>query len=1016
MGCCFSKELSRDNSEKTVLLEKSLEEKEPENKISKTLSLFFGALDSEELHSVGHGAGRVAGAQPCLGVLVQSGHTQGHKPTHLPNLISSSVPTFSARSDNSDGPVHSSGSISLEQSCGHPCDTLYRGAGSSRTCFENNGALSLVPKPLDWGVQEVSLVGRLVCPSTWASLIPGGKPAGKVQTSRHDESDLPGPFAREGEGANRVCMDLTSGRNSGESGFYSICVVDPSCLDAEEDLSLRLCAAAAVPECCSAVPFGEAPKGAWSLTCPSQGPGQLECLPSMPGTNEMKEVENEKTQLLTHNDLPCKINIGDVQAESLRADAYPGFCKDYPESCALHNSGIHPELNINTGTDSLTCVCAIPEEQERSGQVIPRGDSHAHLTNNAAGFERNCESGTVAIIVGQTLHFEKKGENDSTVHLRDSDGFLLDAGRLDSNLISVSPDGINADLKRCSTQEDFGNVCLPTLTDFREADPHRLHIDPGPKSSTGPRVTEELHPGQSGNLAAGNPHMTDEKLSLQSKGSPSHLDKGKVGTGKRASAWTPPCQLGVPVDVRSGGTWAQAYVGMPTEKDTDTEGLLQRTDPQDLTCSQQRLPGSRFVDDSRYPESHFISSTLLVTCPEKQKSKTGRNSKVDDEACSQISVRLENSEKESVRVHPRVTRDHDIEDVQTGSRTPSDWKPDAQNYNTLPRQESLPWVTSYTTASSDSEADQMKRSDEAHKVNDCGSEELDLMSPESQIADSCAQESGPDSSGENSAPTHVSSESFEVSAASEVSDLQVADAGEDMETCSQNTHRVDPIDLYGTRRHPLPSREGNARPTVATATFKAEVDFLGSPRMAFGKPGFCVTSEEQSCLLPTSPTTAISPNTEQLGPVVPGSSEMMIVPSVKDCFVALPEKGGHRSDLRSFPEERYSKFVNELSNYTVGELASQILPEGLTSSCDFPVGCVWTETSGGGALGPESTGGEDSHMEIQDWIVSSLWMQKPSYPPPVAADIVIWSWQDSGQLVSMCFLKIKTIWGVGHTL
>ncbi|NIG61038.1 la-related protein 4B isoform X5 [Pontoporia blainvillei] len=52
MGCCFSKELSSDNdSEKTGLLEKSVEEKEPENKISKTLSSLFGTFGDIERNS-----------------------------------------------------------------------------------------------------------------------------------------------------------------------------------------------------------------------------------------------------------------------------------------------------------------------------------------------------------------------------------------------------------------------------------------------------------------------------------------------------------------------------------------------------------------------------------------------------------------------------------------------------------------------------------------------------------------------------------------------------------------------------------------------------------------------------------------------------------------------------------------------------------------------------------------------------------------------------------------------------
>ena len=61
MGCCFRKELSSDNdNEKTGLLQKSVE-KEPESKISKTLSSLFSAFGDEELPSGGRRASVWAG-------------------------------------------------------------------------------------------------------------------------------------------------------------------------------------------------------------------------------------------------------------------------------------------------------------------------------------------------------------------------------------------------------------------------------------------------------------------------------------------------------------------------------------------------------------------------------------------------------------------------------------------------------------------------------------------------------------------------------------------------------------------------------------------------------------------------------------------------------------------------------------------------------------------------------------------------------------------------------------------
>ena len=85
MGCCFRKELSGDNdSEKTGLLQKSVEEKEPESKISTTLSSLFSAFGDEELP----GGGRRASVW--AGVLARLAHRQGPAPgscwTPLPCL------------------------------------------------------------------------------------------------------------------------------------------------------------------------------------------------------------------------------------------------------------------------------------------------------------------------------------------------------------------------------------------------------------------------------------------------------------------------------------------------------------------------------------------------------------------------------------------------------------------------------------------------------------------------------------------------------------------------------------------------------------------------------------------------------------------------------------------------------------------------------------------------------------------------------------------------------------------
>ncbi|XP_074841137.1 uncharacterized protein LOC142008105 isoform X2 [Carettochelys insculpta] len=79
MGCCFSKELTTSkNSEKTGLLQKSVEEEAPETRISKTLPSILETVESKELHAIEKTANGTAGL-----VSIECVHTDDCKESNI---------------------------------------------------------------------------------------------------------------------------------------------------------------------------------------------------------------------------------------------------------------------------------------------------------------------------------------------------------------------------------------------------------------------------------------------------------------------------------------------------------------------------------------------------------------------------------------------------------------------------------------------------------------------------------------------------------------------------------------------------------------------------------------------------------------------------------------------------------------------------------------------------------------------------------------------------------------------
>lgn len=1028
MGCCFSKELSGDNdNEKTGLLQKSVEEKEPENKISNTLSALFDTLEGEELYNVEHGASRAA-AQTDMWprVFVRSGHKRAHRPRLLFNSISSLIKCkFLARYENLDETDKNSGTAVIEQACETVCKGVCVDTANSTWGFsagvgsEEDECLSHVPGPSDPGVQEGALVNNHLCHHviTCKSSVVEKEIAVNVHISCDSENNALGGFGREMKGVNPICVDHKQCWNSRENEFYSISVVDCGSLDSNDKLYARRCGAAATEESHSAVNFEGVCRGAWPPDNVAQGLDDLEApqekLSShgLQGPTEVKEVSNEKTkpssELLTDSDLSCKVNTGDMQAESLRANTYTGFSKDYTESGASLNIGRIPESNTNIDTDSLECMCAIPEEGESrcSALVSPMGDSHVNLINDTSNAEQNGESEAVKASVDQSLSFEKVGEKNFIKSVKDSDYSNLDVNRSDNS-------------KRCITSVSFGNECLPVHPNFQEATPDRCD-DPRPEH-LGPAMMERQYSGGP-NLRTRNTQLvSEEELALQPENSSSYQDEdhGTRVFERRSLSHKDLC-----ADTGASITQAQICDLTCAVRTTNVEGLCQRTNTSDLRSSQEMPLNSETPDVPRCVQSNFMSSAFIFTCSEEEESETGLNHKTEDELCVKSSGngphKLENGEKQPLKANQRETSKNDKKNVNLDSKTVFYWETNKLKCKLVPGQDVMACISSSITIPSDLETNQIEKH-ETCRVNNYRHEDLHLVpSASSGTQVSGAEETSSCNCGEDPEQEQVSYTSTEVSDAlgtGAMTGYQPKLIGEEGEKgLYRERDNSDSSSSYC--RSPCGTNtcaQRNATAAVNRPTLNSEV-FVASSRANFGEMELHDTLAGYSCLAGLDPAqvdrhTAIPHDVLQTVPVNPGDSKEIVVPSNENHVLSFSEdavnifenplKGG----LQSFPEELYSQFLNELSYYPVGELANQVFSESLADGYRYPVGCLWTNTIMKGALENEQILSGDLHSQPQDFEISSFWMEKLPYQLPVAEDGIIWGWQNRGaQLVSMFY-------------
>lgn len=1035
MGCCFSKELSGDNdSEKTGLLQKSVEEKEPESKISKTLSALFDTLEGEELHNVECGASRAAAATVMWPkVFLRSGHKQTHRLRQSFNSVSSLMHKFLVRYENLDETDNkNSGTAAVEQASENVCETVCVDTDSTRGFSLGVGSkedecLSHVLGPSDQGVQEGALVNNCLCHHsvTCKNCVIAKEIAVNVHISCGNENNALGVSGREMKGVDPFCVDRKQCWNSRESKFYGICVVDPGGLDGNDEPCPRGCGAAAAEGSRSAVSSegvrrDNSAQGLGDLQAP-----QKELSPhGLPGPGEVKEVFIEKTkpssELLADSDPSFKVNTGAMQAELLRADIYSRLPKDYTESGALYNVGRIPESKTNIDTDSLECMCAIPEEESHSSALVsPMDDSYVHLINDTSSVDQNGESGVVKVSVDQSLNSEKEGENNFIKSLKDNDCSSLDVNRSDSS-------------KRCFTSVSFGNECLPVHAVFQEAAPNR-HVDPRPKHLVS-AMTVGQHHGD-GSLGTGSTQFASKgELALQPENSSFYQDNEMSifedeGQGKRAFERSSLSQEDLCAN--TGTSIAETQFSDLTHAmwATNVEGLCRRTDTLDLRNSQKVPPNNESRDGPRYIHSNIMSSAFIFTCTEEE-SETGLNHKTEDELRLKSSGsgphRLKNTEKQSLKANHRETSKYDVENVKLDSKI-FHWETNRLKCKAVPAQDVLACVGSSIIKTPGFEINQIEKH-ETYRVNDCRHKDH-LVSPVSSgVQMAGAEETSSFNHGGDPGQEQVSCTYAEVSDAlgtGVVAGHKPELVGEEVEeglywekdnSDSSSSYCRGPC---GTSRRAHHFAQRNATATVKGPTLNGEVGFVGSSRMNSGEMELCDTLAGYSCLADEDPAqvdrhiAVPSHNVPQAVSIIPGDSKEIVVPSSEDHVLLLSEdtvnisENPSKGDLQCFPEELYSQFLNELSYYPVGGLASQMFSESLADGCRYPAGCLWTNAVVKSALEDEQILSGDLHGQPQDFEICPFWMEKLPYQLPVTEDGVIWGWQNRGaQLVSMFYQSL----------
>lgn len=985
MGCCFSRELgSNSDGEKASLLQDSAGEGEPEHRRSTALSSLFDALEGEKRHR----AGAHLGPRPFVGPGLE-------RSAGSASSLGSPVPAWGGCSRRSDKNLETIAvergwdGVSDAHRVGAVCDLGF----SEGVCSQGDECPSGALLPPGGSTQEGAPVQSHGGPSPAACphLVPekGGLVGVEISGAA-----WPRTAGREMKGKDPVRAGHKAHRDLRGSEVYSICVIDPTCLDAAAEPGAPACGAAVLEDGRSAVPSEGLRRGAWPPEEAVRGPGQGELSPRvLPALEGMEEA------------FKGNANPGcELPTMSLRAFACPGSPNDHTESSASHYVGTLAESTSDTDAGSQGRGRAIPEEHGALSRelVSPTRGSHAGLLARSRG------SGAVAARGGRGVSSEKEREDNSLRLLDGDDSLSSDASRPDGRLFRERLARVDLSSERWVTSPSFGNECLPVHAGFQEVAPNRL-ADPGPEPPPGPAMVERQRWGGH-SLKRGSMELADKELSLQIESSSSSRDKDKMsifadeGHGQRALERRPSYLVNLRADPGPGEAQAQTCDLSGATRDMAMEQVFERKGTPALKASQEVPLGGEALDASRCRKNNVISSGFVFACTEEE-SENGWNFTTEDEMCVKNAEsdgqRLAGAGRESLKASLRETSENGGEHAKSDWKAAFNWEARAAAHGAAPSQDTQARSRSDRTERSGPGTGLGEESDEACRVKDRSHEDLDFAPPANQSSSSGEQGSPEEEKGSANSSGSAGPGPAQVF-------LQSAGGGRPAPAGGRGGGA-------GARAHRLPRRA--AEPALDGPAFGGRVDFVASPPVTCGETELGETLEGHSCVAAVDPgqvDRSIDPPRRvlQVVPAAPGGGAEMAAPRRGDRVLSLPADavtvptspaGG---GLQAFPEESYLQFSSGLACYPAGGFASQTFPGGLAGGCTAcQEGCPWALAVGKDAFEEEQMPDARLHGKLPDLEVALFWMEKPPYQLPVPEDAAIWGWQNRGGLLVSMFCQ-----------
>ncbi|XP_029403173.1 la-related protein 4B isoform X2 [Mus pahari] len=1016
MGCCFSKELSIDSdNEKIGLLQKCVEEKKPETKISKTLSSLFDTLEGEELHNVENGPSRAAaGVTVWTRVFTRSRHKQDHRSKQSLNSNSSTTYEFFYGSENLDDVNKNLDTVATEENYEFASDPL--GMNSDRqACSENDQPFPHVLMSSDQ--QEKTFVSdHLQC---YLATCKNSSEKGKVLNggiTSLNESNSVSVSAGELRNTTRICVGDKLCKNSRESRFYSICAVDLDCMDMDEGLFTPIYGTAA-EESHSAVtcqvfqedqPLDNREERTASDAIQKAGERKLQQEELLPqdvlGPYDKREVSSEKSELssdpLVDNAASAEALISDLQAEPLRAKVHAKFPNDHTVHSILHNTGLLPELTINIGSDSLQCMCA-------SGIGSQMGDSLVNLPSDNSDVDGIGEPAATAVSTFQSLNSKMEREQDSEKPLEGNDYFHISVSR-SGRILPFGLDKINLSPEKLASQSSDSEF-LPVHANFKEAALSKLD-GPNPISHPGPVCVEERHLGDS-DLETGSIQLANRgELFLSSEKSSTCQDEDKMSILETEShakrELKSRCQADVFRGNRADKAQRKTYDLTQVKSEPDTEEVVQKADLLKLGPSQG-MPNVETHDHSRPHQGTVTPPAFIFTCTGPEARGTGLHGKTGDKVHvkSQSSgpYVLANAEKQPQKANYRESSEKNIGNAESGAQTNFHWETSVLS-NAVPNGNMVTCIGTGIAADPDCETNQIENSYRTDGVNEDPDLTVvpplnhSLLSPEEEWANS---DRSPDLCLINTESIKDVSKTFG-NDASELSKQKLTCKKENEKLClDKDSNNPNSTGCLG----PCKTKRKKARSPVKESTLNGEIHFSGNSEVTFKKTVLYDTSEECSSLIDVKsirvdmPAASSPGNASQAIPDVPADSTECVVPSGD--HIASPtedvSENPSEMDWHRIPEEFYACFLNEFSYYPVGGLASQALSDGLAGGCGrSQVGYLWANTATENMTEDAQFFNEDVHSKPQYLENTSFSLEQTPFQLPVSEDGIVWGWPNRG--------------------